>query len=177
MAPAGDLSTRQEREDGERWVSDIEEVRTFTNITEGLAAAARLVALGNTERALEVWADLRCQFPRESRAFNRAGAVLICLRRFDAAETLLSEACKLFPDDPEVLIEFARTAQLRRDHDAASVRWGQVRDRFPGDVRGATWDFWRRCARQDNSMPLKLRRERRSSDSQTRLVCSSSMPG
>src|SRR5262249_39588201 len=41
-----------------------------------------------------------------------------------------------FPADADAHIEYARTAQLRRDHSASVARWSDVRERFPQELRG-----------------------------------------
>jgi len=64
-----------------------------------LAAADSAVARGDHDQALRLWSEARDRFPDAVPAWLRAAELMIRLRRFPAAETLLAEAVSRFPHE------------------------------------------------------------------------------
>ncbi len=64
-----------------------------------LAAADSAAARGDHDQALQLWSEARGRFPDAAPAWLRAAELMIRLRRFVEAETLLAEAVSRFPND------------------------------------------------------------------------------
>ncbi len=104
------------------------------DLTYALAALER----GDQSYASEVWSGLMERHPNVARASPLALKVLIGLRRFDEAETLLRVGQKAHPGDSFFAKGLAELAQAKRDFDTAIEHCTFLRKRFPGIVEGYT---------------------------------------
>lgn len=58
--------------------------------------------------------------------------------RFDEADTVLADAMKRFPNAPSLIADYAWIAHARRDWPEATIRWAELRRRFPRQSIGFT---------------------------------------
>jgi tetratricopeptide (TPR) repeat protein len=89
----------------------------------GLEAAQQAVRSGDISDALTIWADLRVRFPARPEAYLQAAATHREAGNFDEADTLLADALSRLPNDSDLLFDYARIAEARRDDSEAVRRW------------------------------------------------------
>ena len=87
-------------------------------------------------RGLEGLQELRDRFPDRIEGHAGLAAVFRKLGRIDEADAVLTESVERFPESRHLALEFARTAEARRDWARALERWSAVRDAFPDEVWG-----------------------------------------
>jgi tetratricopeptide (TPR) repeat protein len=102
----------------------------------GLAVEHGWVAMRRRDfaAAAERWRYVRETFPAHAPAYVAEARAHIEAGRYAEAELLLPSAIRKFPDNPALLVEFARAATGRRDWTGALERWRSVRDAIPGHV-------------------------------------------
>jgi tetratricopeptide (TPR) repeat protein/predicted O-methyltransferase YrrM len=88
------------------------------------------------EQALERWHAYVDRFPDQAVGYIQAGIALRELARFAEADGILREALRRFPDDSEVLGNFAWNAYRKRDWLEALRRWKAYCERYPQDPLG-----------------------------------------
>jgi tetratricopeptide (TPR) repeat protein/predicted O-methyltransferase YrrM len=98
----------------------------------GFVATARK----DWEQALERWQTYVDRFPDHPVGYIHAGSALRELARFAEADAVLREALRRFPDDSEILGNFAWNAHRKRDWLEALRRWKAYCERFPQDPLG-----------------------------------------
>ena len=110
----------------------------YASLGEGLEAAEMARNRGDNLAALQIFAELREQFPEHPAPHLRPVAILSQLRRFDEAERLLAEGAARFPNEPGFAIERAWLAHRRGDRAEAIGRWEGVRSAMPEHHVGYT---------------------------------------
>lgn len=88
------------------------------------------------EPAVERWQTYVDRFPDHPVGYLQAGIALRELGRFPDADAVLREALRRFPENSDILGNFARNAAHRRDWLEALRRWKSYSERFPGDPLG-----------------------------------------
>ncbi|MGA3001047.1 MAG: tetratricopeptide repeat protein [Acetobacteraceae bacterium] len=88
------------------------------------------------ERALERWQAYVDRYPDHAVGYIHAGIALRELARFAEADAILREALRQFPDDSEIIGNFAWNAHHKRDWLEALRRWKIYCERFPQDPLG-----------------------------------------
>ena len=122
---------RQQQADAREWAY----FRFKDAMTEALNALER----DDHRHATEIWVDALGQYPGQALGSSLAFKVLLGLRRFDEAETLMNEGRRKRPADVRFAIGLARVALSRQDYEAAAQRWAAVRKAFPGAIEGYTF--------------------------------------
>ncbi len=89
----------------------------------------------------ERWARVRSRFPEQGEGYMFGALSLRELRRFDAADALLSERLRRVPEDQAAMAEYAWVAHIDRNWPEALSRWDALRAKWPGLEVG-----WRRGA-------------------------------
>jgi tetratricopeptide (TPR) repeat protein len=85
---------------------------------------------GNLQEALCRCEVLRKRFSYNADGYTIAATCLASLGRHQEAEAMIGQAVRKFPDDNNVLIEYARQAERRQDWQEAVKRWQVVRSGF-----------------------------------------------
>jgi tetratricopeptide (TPR) repeat protein len=88
---------------------------------------------GDANEILSRWQIALDRLPDLPLGYSRVAGALRDLRRHDEADAVLSEAQAKFPDEPGMLLEFARVAEARKDWPEALRRWNLARERLPGN--------------------------------------------
>ncbi len=109
---------------------------TIGALEQGLHAAQALLAAGNLEGALTLFAELRERFATAYEPFQRAAFALMEAARLDEAEALLTRARQHFPDIAALAIDHAWIAHRRHAIAEAVARWDAVRRAFPDHPGG-----------------------------------------
>jgi len=78
------------------------------------------------------WVTYSERFPSSPHGYTFGIELLRQIGRDDEAQSLLSTALQVFPEDPRVIAQIAWTDHLRGDWSAASARWLDYSERFPG---------------------------------------------
>lgn len=86
--------------------------------------------------ALAYWNELWTRYPEYAATAPDTIEVLLGLRLFDEAETLMRQGQQRFPREGRYAEGYAATAERRRDWDEAIRRWAAVRKKFPGRPAG-----------------------------------------
>jgi tetratricopeptide (TPR) repeat protein len=94
------------------------------------------VQVGDKDAALNFWLDARRRFPSYTLRSRDSIDVLLQLRRFDEAESLMLEGQKQFPQEGYYFEGYARVAQEQGNMPEAVERWASVRKQFPFRWRG-----------------------------------------
>jgi tetratricopeptide (TPR) repeat protein len=105
-------------------------------VRDGLIEALTALEQNDHSRAVELWAAALDRSPREVHASPLALEVLLGLRRFDEAETMMREGQTKHPTDMRFAVGLAEVARARGDDEAALERWALVRKQFPGAMVG-----------------------------------------
>ena len=93
----------------------------------------------NDERqATEIWTKLVADYPSDALQSPLALRVLMRLRRYDEAATLMRNGQRRHPGDPKFPHGLAQIARAKGDHDEAILLYAQLRKRFPGVMEGYT---------------------------------------
>lgn len=82
------------------------------------------------------WEEIRRRFPHQLVSYTMGSLDLLNLNRDADAEALIEAALVTFPDNAELLIEYARLAERRGRWNVAAERWGRVCDAFPDRLEG-----------------------------------------
>jgi len=104
-------------------------------LIEAARRSSRAQQWSEAERRIDV---VRRWFPDCPFGYSRGGDALRELRRFDDAETVLSEGIRRFPEDADSLRAHARLAQACQKWTEAARRWEVALGVKPEDP-----DFWR----------------------------------
>jgi len=96
---------------------------------------------GDRPSAAQRWADAKSRFPAAWLCHVGLAAALRHNQQAGEAETVISAAAALWPEQLEVLIEHARVAEARKDWLESARRWEAIRTRdpenWPAYVEGA----------------------------------------
>ena len=120
---------RQRGDDGERLRFKVKDELTYA--LAGLARGDRLYAV-------KVWEGLLEKFPNDAKNSRLALTLLIGLKRFDEAETIMRTGRKKHSADPYFAKGLVEIAYAKRDFDSVLERCAFLRKRFPGTVEGYT---------------------------------------
>lgn len=114
-----------------------EGLRRFPNDSELLANHALVAAARKDwEQALERWQTYADRYPDQPAGYSHAGVALRELGRFAESDAILREAMRRFPDDSEIIGNYARNAYDKADWLDALRRWKTYCERFPQDPLG-----------------------------------------
>jgi len=91
---------------------------------------------GDTEAAAEHWERARVQLPNAILTLTESFDILIDLKRYEEAETLMRKRHERMPGDRFWMSAIARVAEVRGDHAEALKRWETVTRRTPSDKEG-----------------------------------------
>jgi tetratricopeptide (TPR) repeat protein len=105
-------------------------------VRDDLAEALSALDGNDHQHATELWTKALERNPREARASPLAVKVLVGLRRFDEAETIMREGQIRHPNDMRFARGLAEIARDSGDDETALLRWVAVRKQFPGDMIG-----------------------------------------
>jgi tetratricopeptide (TPR) repeat protein len=89
------------------------------------------LSLNNSELALTHWRDAVVRVPFFAKTHKDALDILLHLRLYDEAETIMKEGMHLYPAEPHYAGGYAEVAETRRDLPEALARWKQVMKRYP----------------------------------------------
>ena len=81
--------------------------------------------------ALARWSQMRERFPNHSGGYFGAAASLHQMLRYAECDTMLEEAMRRFPQDLNLVLEYARFATYRQEWEEAARRWQSVRCVIP----------------------------------------------
>jgi predicted Zn-dependent protease len=96
----------------------------------GLARVAQ--GRGDTEIAIERWAEVRRKQPGLPLGYSQGAATLTQCQRTDEAQKILAEGIRRVPGDLICRLEYAKLAEAQRQDDEAVIRWHAVRATQPG---------------------------------------------
>ena len=116
------LSSFQKEEAQELAVSD----------TNPLLQAKMALGIDDPEGALQFWQQAWVRYPGYVKQAPETIDVLLGLKLFDDAETIMLEGQKRSPYEARYAEGYALVAEHRGDREEAVARWQQVRKRFPG---------------------------------------------
>ena len=91
---------------------------------------------GDEEEAVRRWQLIASKFPDQPLVSAEFCKALNSVSRFDEADLVSKVSIQRFTGHLHVFIEYARTAEARRDWSEADRRWNLVRERFPDAVSG-----------------------------------------
>jgi tetratricopeptide (TPR) repeat protein len=94
------------------------------------------LSAGSRAEALAFWEEALVRYPHFARSSPEALTILLDLKRFDEAETLMADRLRREPGELDHHFGHALVAERRGDLDAAVRRWAQVRKKFPGEAVG-----------------------------------------
>ena len=86
--------------------------------------------------AVNRWGAVRDRFPDVPGSYVQGAVALFAVGRRIEGEQLLDEAVTRFPNDRSVLLEYAKSADVKMNWHEANRRWALFRDRFPLDATG-----------------------------------------
>jgi len=101
------------------------------NLQQGMDQAEAARRRGDNVAALATLRGLLEESPDHPLPYLRAATVLMDLRQFDDAESLLSAGAERFPQDAGFVIDRAWVALRRGDLGEAATRWATVRKEVP----------------------------------------------
>jgi predicted Zn-dependent protease len=107
-------------------------------VKDQLTYALSALEHDDTRQAADIWATLLDNSPREARESPLALQVLLGLRRYDEAETMMVEGRTAHPRESYFAAGLARVAQARGDHKTAIEHCVSVRKQFPFVKEGYT---------------------------------------
>lgn len=110
-------------------------------VEENMKAAEGIRKNGDLKGALQRWQDSRTLYPDFVLESRSGFFLLLRLRKFDIAESLMQEGCERLPGNP-FFFEGAAIVASRRDDDAQALeRYALLREKFPesdiGYIRAA----------------------------------------
>jgi tetratricopeptide (TPR) repeat protein len=108
----------------------------------------------NWAEALIRWEKARTRLPDNPEVYAGVGEALRELRRFDEAESVLSDAINKFPHQVSIAIHRALVPTRQSDWSCAIPRWRELRERFPDNqwaAAAAADALWH--ARLDGALP------------------------
>ena len=111
----------------------------FTPVVEKselIDRAKQSMALGNYDQAIQLYAEVRGEWPDEPIAYLEAGVALRELQRFDKAEALLVTAMERFSNNPWAASQHALIANAKGDWAEAKRRFASVQEKFPEHALG-----------------------------------------
>lgn len=111
-------------------------------IEEKLAQADRLIRQGDAFEALQIYQQILAATPDDSRAYLRAGMVLLTINQRAAARQFFRDAADT-AQTPEQLADAAIALEEVNDGEAAMTAWQRVREISPSD--SGAWRAWRRA--------------------------------
>ena len=88
------------------------------------------------KEAAKRWALMREKCPDHPRGYMGGVAALKEMREFDAAEVLVLNGLKRFPEDVELYIEYGDIAMCQKHWESAIKRWALMREKCPDHPRG-----------------------------------------
>lgn len=91
---------------------------------------------GDWQAAAARWRVYQKKFPDHPVGYSSLGVALRELERFDEADAALREGLALFPDNGELIGNYAWVAYNRHDWPQALKRWEAFRDKFPDNPLG-----------------------------------------
>ena len=97
---------------------------------------------GDTEAALERWAQVSREFPDHPAGPRYVALVFRDSGRYDEAEIVLAAAEMRFSDDPATAADHATLSNVRGDWLEAGDRWDRFRARFPDHPAGYIGGAW-----------------------------------
>lgn len=106
---------------------------------EMAAEAWAAMGRGDADEALRLWRQLRQQFPERADAHVWPIQVLWQDGRVDEAEQVAAAAFARFPDNPDLLGQYAWIAMSRQRWDEALQWWAKARSRAPDRAEGYVW--------------------------------------
>jgi tetratricopeptide (TPR) repeat protein/predicted O-methyltransferase YrrM len=115
----------------------LEGLRRYPNHIE-LQASYAFVATARRdwEQALQRWQTYVHRVPDQAVGYIHAGVALRELEQFAEADAILREALRRFPDNSEIIRNYAWNAHHNRDWLEALRRWKTYCERFPADPLG-----------------------------------------
>jgi tetratricopeptide (TPR) repeat protein len=121
--------------DVRRHAADARELDHF-KVKDQLTYANAALDNNDQRQATEIWTKLVADYPSDALQSPLALRVLIRLRRYDEAATIMRNGQRRHPGDPNFLQGLAQIAQAKGDHDEAILLYAQLRKRFPGMMAG-----------------------------------------
>src|SRR5271170_5683914 len=106
---------------------------------EMAAEAWAAMARQNPDEALELWQRLRLEFPARPEGHICPVQVLWQAGRLDEADAMAAEAIARFPDEPDILVQYAWLSMVRQHWDQALKWWTRARLRAPDRLEPYVW--------------------------------------
>jgi len=91
---------------------------------------------GDWPEALSRWGVYKTKFPAHIVGYSSLGIVLREMQSFDEADAVLREGLSRYPDNSELVGNYAWVAYQRHDWPEALRRWETFREKFPADPLG-----------------------------------------
>lgn len=117
--------------------ADAREVNHF-KVKDQLVYADTALDNNDNRRATEICDKLVADYPPGAYRSPLALRVLLRLRRFDEATTMMRDGQRHYRGDPLFLQGLAEIAQAKQDHKEAIVLYAKLRKQFPGVMEGYT---------------------------------------
>jgi tetratricopeptide (TPR) repeat protein len=133
------LQTWKERRRALREIKDLQQVEEFGLALDDSNLVNRskmALAAGAPVEALQFWQEALTRYPKFAMASRDSLGILLGLRRFDEAESLMLLGQKRSTRDHFFLDGYAMVAEQRGNTDEAIERWERVRRKFPGHWTG-----------------------------------------
>lgn len=124
--------------DLKRRQAEVRELDQF-KVADQLAFADSALDNADPRHATEIWNKLMTDYPSGAYRFPLALRVLLRLRRFDEATTMMRNGRQRYPGDPYFLKGLGQIAQAKGDHNEAIMLYAELRKRFPGVMEGYTF--------------------------------------
>ena len=109
------------------------------NADEMAAEAWAAMGRQDFDEALRLWQRLREYFPERPEGHVCPVQVLWQAGRLGEAEAVAAEAFARFPDDPELLVQYAWIAMQRQRWNEALTWWAKARSRAPERTDAYIW--------------------------------------
>jgi tetratricopeptide (TPR) repeat protein len=103
------------------------------------AEAWAAMARQDPDGALELWQRLRLEFPARPEGHIYPVQVLWQAGRLDEADAMAAEAIARFPDEPDILVQYAWLSMVRQHWDQALKWWTRARLRAPDRLEPYVW--------------------------------------
>jgi tetratricopeptide (TPR) repeat protein len=123
--------------DMRRRAADLSEMTRF-KVRDQLTFAGSALDLNDRRRAGEILDNLSVEYPTDLLQCELTLSVMLRLRRFEEATTMMRNGRKRYPRDPHYARGLADVAQALHNYDEAIELYAKMRKRFPGVVDGYT---------------------------------------
>jgi tetratricopeptide (TPR) repeat protein len=119
-----------------RRIADAEVEQMTYDDSNPVNLAKIALTLNDPAVALTHWRNVMTRAPLFAKTHKDAPEILIGLKLYDEAETIMRECMRRYPAEARYAGCYAQVAEERRDHAEATARWKNVINRFPSWWKG-----------------------------------------